>query len=116
VGHAFGVFRTYEVATTSTIVRSSWEKAGFGSVRCDGACYFWVDEGRIRASPGDEKERASLASPMESVPQRIPVEAELEFSKDESSQKTANRPSRMRHIHDRTREILKTGIVLSQHI
>jgi hypothetical protein len=51
VDHTFRVFRAYEIATTSTTVRSSWEKAGFGSVRRDGTDYLWVDEGRIRASP-----------------------------------------------------------------
>jgi hypothetical protein len=37
------------------------------------------------------------------------VEAEFEFSKGESSQKTANRRPRMRHVHDRIRESLKEG-------
>jgi hypothetical protein len=43
----------------------------------------------------------------ESFLQRILAEAELEFAKGQSSQKTANRQPRMRHIHDQTRESLK---------
>jgi hypothetical protein len=53
VDHACRAFRSYEIATTSTTVRSSWEKAGFRSVGCDGVYYLWIDEGRIRASLGD---------------------------------------------------------------
>jgi hypothetical protein len=49
--YAFRAFRADEIATTSTTVRRSWEKAGFGSVRRDVVCYLWVDEGRTRASP-----------------------------------------------------------------
>jgi hypothetical protein len=49
--HAFCVFFAYEIATTSLTVRSSWEKAGFGCVRCDGIYSFWADARRIRASP-----------------------------------------------------------------
>jgi hypothetical protein len=49
--HAFRAYRAYEIATTSPAVRSSWEKASLGSVKCDGTYHLWVDEGRIRASP-----------------------------------------------------------------
>jgi hypothetical protein len=52
MNHAFRVFRAYEIATMSTTVRIPWAKAGFGSVRRDGADYLWVDKGKIRASPG----------------------------------------------------------------
>jgi hypothetical protein len=48
--HAFCFFGAYKIATTSTAMRRSWEKAGFGSMRCDGTCYLWVDEGKIRTS------------------------------------------------------------------
>jgi hypothetical protein len=51
VDHAMRVFRAYEIATTSTTVRSSWEKAGFGFVKRDGTYYLWVDEGKIRRCP-----------------------------------------------------------------
>jgi hypothetical protein len=49
--HTFHVFRAYEIAATRTTTRSSWEKARFGSVRCDETYHLWVDERRIRASP-----------------------------------------------------------------
>jgi hypothetical protein len=51
VDHTFRVFRAYAIATASTTVRSSWEKAGLGSVRRDGTYYLGIGEGRIWASP-----------------------------------------------------------------
>jgi hypothetical protein len=43
----------------------------------------------------------------ESFPQRNLAGAELEFLKGENSQKTTNQRSRMRHVHNQTRESLK---------
>jgi hypothetical protein len=42
------IFRAYEIAATSTTIRSSWERAGFGFHRRDRALYLWVNEQKIR--------------------------------------------------------------------
>jgi hypothetical protein len=52
VDHVMRVFRAYEMATTSTTIRSSWERAGFGFQKRDGTLYLYVHEQRIRN--GDE--------------------------------------------------------------
>ena len=44
------IFRTYEIATTSTTIRSSWEKTGFEFHQRDRALYLWVNEQKIRNS------------------------------------------------------------------
>jgi hypothetical protein len=49
--HIMRIFRAYELATTSVMVRSSWEKAGFGFERRDRTTYLSVLEARIRESP-----------------------------------------------------------------
>jgi hypothetical protein len=48
VDHVMPIFRAYEIATTSTTIRSSWERAGFGFHQRDGALYLWVNEQKIR--------------------------------------------------------------------
>jgi hypothetical protein len=48
-----------------------------------------------------------VAEGFDSFPQRILVDAELEFSKGRSSKKIANRRPRMRHVHDQTGKHLK---------
>jgi hypothetical protein len=45
------IFRAYEQVTTSVIVRSSWEKAGFGFERRDGTMYLCFNEAKLRESP-----------------------------------------------------------------
>jgi hypothetical protein len=51
VDHAMGIFRVHEIATTSSTVRGSWEKASFGFVKKDGTYYLWANEGKIRTNP-----------------------------------------------------------------
>jgi hypothetical protein len=51
VDHVMHLFRAYEQATTSTTVRISWQKAGFGFVIRSGSQYLWVEEAKIRGSP-----------------------------------------------------------------
>jgi hypothetical protein len=51
VDHVMRVFRAYEQAMTTTTIRSSWQKAGFGYIVKDSRYYLWVDEPKIRTSP-----------------------------------------------------------------
>jgi hypothetical protein len=44
--YVMGIFRAYELATTSLTRRNSWEKAEFGIKRRDGASYLFVHEGK----------------------------------------------------------------------
>jgi hypothetical protein len=48
IDHILRIFRAYEGATTSMMIRASWEKAGFSYHQRDGTFYLAVDEGRIR--------------------------------------------------------------------
>jgi hypothetical protein len=69
VDHVLRVFRAYEQVTTSTTVRASWQKAGFGFVRRDGTYYLWVDEAKIRGSP-EFSEIWNIDYPEEALPMR----------------------------------------------
>jgi hypothetical protein len=50
VDHVSHVFQAYEQVTTSTTVRSSWQKTGFGFGSRDETYYRRVDEPKIRSS------------------------------------------------------------------
>jgi hypothetical protein len=47
--HMTRVFRAYEIATTSTIIRASWEKTGFGYIQRGRTSYHSLDKGKIDA-------------------------------------------------------------------
>jgi hypothetical protein len=51
IDQTIGVFRPYEIATTSPTIRGSWGKAGFGLVRRNDTCYLWAHEDNIWRSP-----------------------------------------------------------------
>jgi hypothetical protein len=51
VNHVMCVSRADEIATMSTTVRYSWEKAGFRFMKKDGIYYLWVNKEKIRSSP-----------------------------------------------------------------
>jgi hypothetical protein len=51
IDHILRIFRPYEGATTSMMIRASWEKAGFSYHQRDGTAYLVVDKGRIRGAP-----------------------------------------------------------------
>jgi hypothetical protein len=48
--HVTRIFRAYEQATTSVIVRSSWDKAGFAFERRDGTVYLCFRQAKLRES------------------------------------------------------------------
>jgi hypothetical protein len=49
--HLARIFKAYELVTTSTIVRTSWKKAGFEYCKLDDTFQLLVNDGKIRDSP-----------------------------------------------------------------
>jgi hypothetical protein len=49
--HLVRIFKAYELVTTSTTVRASWEKAGFEYCKLDDTSQLLVNNGGIRDSP-----------------------------------------------------------------
>jgi hypothetical protein len=50
IDHIIRIFRAYETVTTSTMVRSCWEKAGFECAKMGEAFHLLVNDGKIRES------------------------------------------------------------------
>jgi hypothetical protein len=50
VDHIIRVFLAYEIATTSTTIRGSWERVGFWFIKRNDTYYLWVNEDKIRGS------------------------------------------------------------------
>jgi hypothetical protein len=50
INYVLCVFQTSEEATTNTIVRSSWQKNGFGFIQRDDTFCLWIDESKICSS------------------------------------------------------------------
>jgi hypothetical protein len=74
IDHILRIFCAYEGATTSMMIRASWEKAGFSYHQRDGTFYLAVDEGRIRGAP-DFREIGRGTIPF--VPYRPEEESEI---------------------------------------
>lgn len=67
--HVVRVFKAYELATTSTTIRASFQHTGFDYVQRDGVWYLTVDEQRLRAYP-EFHEVWEIDYPEESLSQR----------------------------------------------
>jgi hypothetical protein len=50
IDHIIRISKAYETVTTSTIVRSCWEKAGFEYAKMGKAFHLLVNDGKIRGS------------------------------------------------------------------
>jgi hypothetical protein len=50
-GHLVRIFKTYELVTTSMIVRASWKKARFEHCKLNDIFQVLVNDGKIRDSP-----------------------------------------------------------------